>query len=41
MKARWRLGKLTVTPTLRYIERLRGDTDSDDIRASLRVNRGF
>jgi hypothetical protein len=41
MKARWRLGKLTVAPSLRYIERLRGDTDSDDIRATLRVNRGF
>ena len=41
MRARWRLGKLDVVPTLRYIDRRRGATDLRDRRATLRVIRRF
>ncbi len=40
-RALWRLGKLDVRPTIKYIQRRRGDTDLKDHRATLRVIRRF
>ncbi len=41
LRARLRLGKLDVRPTLKYIQRRRGETDLRDHRATLRVIRRF
>jgi hypothetical protein len=41
LTARWIFGKLEIIPALKLIDRRRGDTDTTDYRATLRVVRRF